>query len=653
MKTTIFLLLFTAVFNTPAEAGPTAEEYQRIMAQMQAQQTQDKEIQDEQIQLYGSQKNSKKIDTGEPFEYSDPAQNPKIKVQIQPTDKAIECQLEVATTIYLCPNSGKPIFIKQSFFGFSALSRDKDNKPVITNISSVEAEDKVIFKAAKFPGSGGYGVFSGGFTSNSGAYENIEYIKPKKTLGDEYIEKVWALEQFFRPENFYAAQKTAELKPTQEYEKAAKPFLDELTAEKSKMQKAFEANSYQLELQDGRKISCERSGTRELKANEKEYEKELGKILCSSFQCESLTINGKSYRGILLYKSDGGGSGSNLHFFNQDGFAPLQKIRKITSSEADLPLVENSHWLDRKSPAINPYDSGFSALPQNLEAEKDALSFFKGPETQMALDIYKDLCLDDTKILSDLNAAKEKLYKKVSEAELVQIIKFLDGRVFSDLVDPKKAIAMGCSYEGVYLSKEAQENLELFKKNINPDKNTEGAISAKKAKELFNKAADMKDIAWKYKQDGCYARAHLMARRFEAEGVRVDKVWINGNLKVENGKEPIEWRFHVAPIVYVKDASGKIEKMVIDPSLFEGPVTVEEWDKKITKKTKRGSVAVSYPFPDNAASMERASIAFSSSDPYLPGEFISKGQYNDKPITEQEKMEMANEVMKQYKNLEK
>jgi hypothetical protein len=111
----------------------------------------------------------------------------------------------------------------------------------------------------------------------------------------------------------------------------------------------------------------------------------------------------------------------------------------------------------------------------------------------------------------------------------------------------------------------------------------------------------MDDIAWNYKQDGCYARAHLMARRFEAEGIRVDKAWIKGHLNILDPQNPISWNFHVAPLVYVQMPNGKMEKMVIDPSLFDKPITLDEWDKKMVKGTHGESARTAFPFPVNSA----------------------------------------------------
>ena len=59
------------------------------------------------------------------------------------------------------------------------------------------------------------------------------------------------------------------------------------------------------------------------------------------------------------------------------------------------------------------------------------------------------------------------------------------------------------------------------------------------------------------------------------------------------------WHYHVAPAVRVRGADGSVHDMVLDPSLFDRPATVEEWraaqhDTPETKDTAPGEP----PLPD-------------------------------------------------------
>lgn len=61
----------------------------------------------------------------------------------------------------------------------------------------------------------------------------------------------------------------------------------------------------------------------------------------------------------------------------------------------------------------------------------------------------------------------------------------------------------------------------------------------------------------------------------------------------------------------------------------------------MVKGTHGGSARTAFPFPINSAQVERASIAISTSDAYLPDTSIF--------ASEKDKMEHAKERMKEYK----
>jgi hypothetical protein len=110
-------------------------------------------------------------------------------------------------------------------------------------------------------------------------------------------------------------------------------------------------------------------------------------------------------------------------------------------------------------------------------------------------------------------------------------------------------------------------------------------ISPQKAQELFDMvksktccpaSAAAPCIPFLYPEDGCWGRAHEMCRLMIAAGSQPDKVWIYGNLKTPSANSPnciVEWRWHVAPTVQVTGSGIQ----VIDPSLFNGPVTEVAW----------------------------------------------------------------------------
>lgn len=101
---------------------------------------------------------------------------------------------------------------------------------------------------------------------------------------------------------------------------------------------------------------------------------------------------------------------------------------------------------------------------------------------------------------------------------------------------------------------------------------------------LFREMAGQRQIAFRFVEDGCYARAHLMMRHMQDRGFHPVRVWSFSNgesLHVKTSlmsRGYVEWRYHVAPAIPIQ-ANGRTVYLVIDPSLFNRPVTLDEWVK--------------------------------------------------------------------------
>lgn len=125
-------------------------------------------------------------------------------------------------------------------------------------------------------------------------------------------------------------------------------------------------------------------------------------------------------------------------------------------------------------------------------------------------------------------------------------------------------------------------------------------IDQSKANELFRKFVQNKEIPFKYPIDGCYARAHEMARMAEREKTLMGKIFVEGDLQVKiqskNWGSDFRWGFHVAPIAFVKRSNGKTELMVFDPTLFGRPATVSEWKQKMLVSTNGFKARIRYTY---------------------------------------------------------
>ncbi|MGE5086746.1 MAG: protein-glutamine glutaminase family protein [Bacillota bacterium] len=112
-------------------------------------------------------------------------------------------------------------------------------------------------------------------------------------------------------------------------------------------------------------------------------------------------------------------------------------------------------------------------------------------------------------------------------------------------------------------------------------------ISVVKEEELnkiFSDLAKDPQYAFDAVENGCWARAHIMARELEKRGIRVGKIFAEGVLTVQTPKAldgvGVVWSYHVAPIIAVETKSG-VELRVIDPALFDHAVPVKTWTDKM------------------------------------------------------------------------
>jgi hypothetical protein len=111
------------------------------------------------------------------------------------------------------------------------------------------------------------------------------------------------------------------------------------------------------------------------------------------------------------------------------------------------------------------------------------------------------------------------------------------------------------------------------------------AVSPKRAQELFDTLKGA-DIPHDFIDEGCLHRAHTEAKMLEDAGVFSEKIFLvpdATDLKIKSDKHPLGFTlamFHVAPTLFVDGPKGP-ERRVMDPSLGDGPLTVEDWSSKM------------------------------------------------------------------------
>ncbi|TAL39509.1 MAG: hypothetical protein EPN97_02285 [Alphaproteobacteria bacterium] len=120
-------------------------------------------------------------------------------------------------------------------------------------------------------------------------------------------------------------------------------------------------------------------------------------------------------------------------------------------------------------------------------------------------------------------------------------------------------------------------------------------VTPAQAQQIFERLAAMPDIAFGFAKDGCYARAHLMATRLIEMGQTPSKAWgfegDHGTLLIQarNGAKT-RWWYHVAPTLPVEMPDGTVQQMVMDPSMFDGPATLQRWGDMMKAPPERVSV---------------------------------------------------------------
>jgi hypothetical protein len=135
-------------------------------------------------------------------------------------------------------------------------------------------------------------------------------------------------------------------------------------------------------------------------------------------------------------------------------------------------------------------------------------------------------------------------------------------------------------------------------------------------------------LPFHYPPDGCYFRAQAMAERMTELGYASQKVFAitsPGSLRVQTpfgpdvsqGGPDVTWRYHVAPIVRVRIATGVVD-MVMDPALESGPVPLNQWLGRMNPGTfSRMSIEDMRAWASGGGPAVRGSV-ISSRDVYYP-----------------------------------
>ena len=108
-------------------------------------------------------------------------------------------------------------------------------------------------------------------------------------------------------------------------------------------------------------------------------------------------------------------------------------------------------------------------------------------------------------------------------------------------------------------------------------------VEPEQAAAIFAEFAVAEELALRFPADGCYARTHWIVQRLLERGVTPSKVWAfaasAGDLlwteTADHSEGRVQWAYHVAPVLVVREGDGDSREIVFDPLLFARPVAVE------------------------------------------------------------------------------
>ena len=480
------------------------------------------------------------------------------------------------------------------------------------------------------------------FESSEEEYNPFFYnLKPSSAPSETYLQDLLKLEMMKRFLEPFPGE-------SEEIRENKERLLSRVNQSLEVINNDFKSPSRNIELDNGDKLKCEQAPNNSTG------------IQCTLYECSSED----SSEDFLYITNPNASYGVNYVFSVNEKGLPEEAVISSVGIEGNDKLVLESFKLeyDQSYSASYGDDQSFSqfnqmmGFPQYQEPEfnyEQLMPSFDNEETTKAFHsivgmggeaiIEESLAGCDQSHYRPIMDAANKMREDIVNRNYVQYISDFNNGLIGYYLGVENLPEGACLEDGIYYNPEtyrSARNVDAY------DASQVETITREEAQKLFDMAKDMDDIAWGYKADGCYARAHLMARRFEAMGYQVDKAWLKGSLRAQGGEgeQDTLWNFHVAPVVYVEGENGQVERVVIDPSIEDGPVSAGQWAGNLSSDVNGRVAHTAFPYPDNSAATLRNSLAFSNSDPYLPVE--------NRDMSEESKMDMAVATMLEYKGYE-
>jgi hypothetical protein len=486
---------------------------------------------------------------------------------------------------FVCPNQVGASLVLSNSFTWTAIKTDPSGNPVSLGVVEAKREGQTLFKAPTLPGTNGKSL-----TQESASLHALGAMistNPMEPSGKAMAEPA------------QGEKETPEFKALRD---ALKQKLDTKITEVDK-QLRDEAREVRLTFDGGQTTQCR-------KAPSTEESKD-----CPYYLCDPIKLNGQSFSPLLRGWTDipiSTVTNWSITLFGATEAGPSINIRAIEGTHSDSLLY--SQPIIGMGPPPTPQGI---PLPPGVRADS---VFTPSPWQDNTRDSQVASC-DSAEVRNRIEREKAWIRsqtEKMNQTQLAVVVNQI-GDSLQTIVTRRELLPPdACNLFGdVWLSKEAASTYPLASPPL-VGMNPEYDISPEEAERLFQEAAAMDDIPFKYVDDGCYARAEKMIERLQKEGVHLDKVFASGGM-LQAG-EQIEWAWHVAPVVWVREKDGSRSSRVIDPSLMKHAVTASEWLAAFHPSGVQGdALTVAWPDTPSTAPYNRTILYFTPPEVYWPG----------------------------------
>lgn len=347
---------------------------------------------------------------------------------------------------------------------------------------------------------------------------------------------------------------------------------------------------------------------------------------CEVFSCSPLVIDGVTYDVMLFNDSPNPFGKPILTLSSPDQLGPPTELMTVTSIMTNEILFADLNVV-LELPAKSDLNQRLSEFLTSTKYRDTASSLTPFLDKYFNLINRRNNALGFcwNHPLSDLHEREAKLVrqaeKQMSQIPVAQKIFFEDGILVSELHEiPEYQLRAREALPASIFHFDPQVEIHFNHLNTRmSDLPTAiASVSEARALELFKSVKSLEGLPRGYINDGCFARAHVIAEWLQQQGVHVKKVWLAGPLAPKSAPD-VNWGYHVAPIITVSLPDRGDESWAIDPEMnSSAPLRVQEWIASMHVGVPGEIVQARLPFPRNAALFGRPVLAISPASYLFP-----------------------------------